>query len=75
MNRTLDLGMMTTTGFRSPPDKAPNCRNPVNIVPTRHPKSLFSILIGKQGTSILGDNMDEIRYYYATQTQTRFLQG
>jgi hypothetical protein len=30
MNRSLDLGMMSTTGFRSPPDKAPNCRNPPN---------------------------------------------
>jgi hypothetical protein len=30
MNRSLDLGMMSTTGFRSPPDKAPNCLNPSN---------------------------------------------
>jgi hypothetical protein len=36
-----------------------NCQNPPNTVPTRHPKSLFSILTGKQGTSIPGDNMDE----------------
>jgi hypothetical protein len=32
-NRSLDLGMMTTTGFQSPPDKAPNCQNPPNVVP------------------------------------------
>jgi hypothetical protein len=74
-NRSLDLGMMTTTCFQSPPDNALNCWNPPNTVPTRHPKSLFSILIGKQDTSILGDNIDKIRYYYANQTQTRFLQG
>jgi hypothetical protein len=59
MNRSLDLVMMTTTGFWSRPDKGLNCQNPSNIVPTHHPKSLFSILIGKQGTSIPGDNMDE----------------
>jgi hypothetical protein len=59
MNRSLDLGMMTTIGFRSTPDKALNYQNPPNIVPTRHPKFLFSILIGKQGTSIPVDNMDE----------------
>jgi hypothetical protein len=58
MNQSLDLGMMTTTGFWSLPDKASNYRNPSNTVPSRHPKSLFS-LTGKQGTSIPGDNMDE----------------
>jgi hypothetical protein len=58
---------MTTTDFWSPPNKALNCWNPPNTVPTHHPKSLFSILIGKQGTSIPGDNIDE--------NQTRFLQG
>jgi hypothetical protein len=58
-NRSLDLGMMTITSFWSQPDKSPNCQNPPNTVPTYHPKSLFSILIGKQGTSIVGDNMDE----------------
>jgi hypothetical protein len=26
MNWSLDLDMMSTTDFRSPPDKAPNCR-------------------------------------------------
>jgi hypothetical protein len=35
MNRSLDLGMISTTGFQSPPDKAPNCRNPPNAVPNR----------------------------------------
>jgi hypothetical protein len=59
MNRSLDLGMMTTTGFRSPSDKTLNCQNLPNIVPTHHPKSRFSILTGKQDTSIPGDNMDE----------------
>jgi hypothetical protein len=62
MNWSLDLGTMTTTGFWSPQDKAPNYQNPPNTVPTCHPKSLFSILTGKQGTSISGDNKDEIRY-------------
>jgi hypothetical protein len=37
---------MSTTGFQSPPDKAPNYRNPPNAVPSRHPKSLFFTLIG-----------------------------
>jgi hypothetical protein len=47
MNRSLDLGMMSTTGFRSPPDIALNCWNPPNAVPTRHPKSLFFTLTKK----------------------------
>jgi hypothetical protein len=34
-------------------------QNPSNTVQTHHPKSLFFILTEKQGTSILGDNMDE----------------
>jgi hypothetical protein len=59
MNRSIDLGMMTSAGFWSPPDKAPSCQNPPNTDPTHHPKSQFSILRGKQGTSIPGDNMDE----------------
>jgi hypothetical protein len=59
MNRYLDLGMMTTTGFWSTLNKAPNCRNPLNTVSIHHPKSLFSILTGKQGTSIPSDNVDE----------------
>jgi hypothetical protein len=33
MNWSLDLGMTTTTGFRSPPDTALNCQNPPNAVP------------------------------------------
>jgi hypothetical protein len=32
--------MMTTTGFRSPPDKALNCRNPPNTFPTQKNKVL-----------------------------------
>jgi hypothetical protein len=72
-NRSLDLGMMTTTSFWSPLDKTLNCQNPPNIVSFLSPKSLFSILTGKQGTSIPGDNVEKIRYYYATQTQTKFL--
>jgi hypothetical protein len=28
MNWSLDLGMMTTIGFRNPPDIEPNCQNP-----------------------------------------------
>jgi hypothetical protein len=59
MKRFLNLGMMTTTIFQSLLDKAPNCWNPPNTVLAHHPKSLFSILIGKQGNSIPGDNMDE----------------
>jgi hypothetical protein len=42
MNRSLDLCMMSTTGFRSPPDKALNCRNPPNAVP--NPSSQIPIL-------------------------------
>jgi hypothetical protein len=38
MNRSLDLGMMSTTGFRSPPNKALNCRNPPNAVPNPSPQ-------------------------------------
>jgi hypothetical protein len=75
MNWSLDLCMMTTTCFRSPPDKAPNCRNPSNTVPTRHPKSLFSILIGKQGTSILGDNMDENKVLVCYRNPDQILVG
>jgi hypothetical protein len=59
MNQPIDLVMMTTTGFRSPSNNALNYRCPLNIVPTRHPKSLFSILTGKQGTRVPGDNLDE----------------
>jgi hypothetical protein len=38
MNRSLDLGMMSTIGFRSPLDKALNCRNPPNKVPNPSPQ-------------------------------------
>jgi hypothetical protein len=41
MNRSLDLGMMSTAGFRSPPDKVPNCRNPLNVVPNPSPQILI----------------------------------
>jgi hypothetical protein len=58
-NRSIDLCMMTTTGFQSPMNNALNDRSPPDAVPNRHPKSLFSILIGKYGTSIPGDNKDE----------------
>jgi hypothetical protein len=58
-NWSLDLGMMTTTDFQSPPDKALNYQNPSNTVPTRHPKFLFFTLTGNKGTIILGDHMDE----------------
>jgi hypothetical protein len=37
MNQSLDLGMMTTVGFRSPPDKALNYQSPPNIVPNLSP--------------------------------------
>jgi hypothetical protein len=58
-NWSLDLGMMTTTDFQSPPDKALNYQNPSNTVPTRHHKFLFFTLTGNKGTIILGDHMDE----------------
>jgi hypothetical protein len=58
-NRSVDLSMMTTTGFRSPSDKALNYQSPPNTIPTHHPKSLFSTLIQKHGTNVPGDNMDE----------------
>jgi hypothetical protein len=45
---SLDLGMMTTIGFQSPLEKTLNCQNPLNIVPTRHSKSLLSILTGNK---------------------------
>jgi hypothetical protein len=32
MNRSLYLGMMSTTGFQSPPNTALNCQNPLNVV-------------------------------------------
>jgi hypothetical protein len=38
MNRSLDLGMMSTIGFRSPLDKALNCRNLPNTVPNPSPQ-------------------------------------
>jgi hypothetical protein len=38
MNWSLDLGMMSTIGFRSPPDRAPNYRNPPNAVPNLSPQ-------------------------------------
>jgi hypothetical protein len=38
MNRSLDLGMMSTIGFRSPSDKAPNYRNPPNAGPNPSPQ-------------------------------------
>jgi hypothetical protein len=41
MNRSLYLGMMSTIGFRNPPDKAPNCRNPPNAVPNPSPQILI----------------------------------
>jgi hypothetical protein len=59
MDRSLDLGMLTTTGFRSPPDKSSELSES-----TEHgSKSITQIPIlhinREQGTSILGDNMDE----------------
>jgi hypothetical protein len=41
MNWSSDLGMMSTTGFQSPLDKAPNCRNPPNAVPNPSPQILI----------------------------------
>jgi hypothetical protein len=68
MNRYLNLGMMTTTGFWSPSDKAQTIRIYQTQFHSCHPKSIFSILTEKQGTSIPGDNMDEIRNQCTTQT-------
>jgi hypothetical protein len=42
MNWSLDLGMMSTIVFWSPPDKAPNCQNPPNAVPNPSPQILIS---------------------------------
>jgi hypothetical protein len=42
MNKSIDLGMMSTTGFQSPPDKALNCRNPPNAVPNPSTQILIS---------------------------------
>jgi hypothetical protein len=75
MNRSLDLGMITTTGFWSPPDKALNYQNLSNIVPTRRPKSLFSILTGKQCTSIPGDNIDENKVLVCYPNPDQILAG
>jgi hypothetical protein len=38
MSWSIDLGMMSTTGFQSPLDKAPNCQNPPNAVPNPSPQ-------------------------------------
>jgi hypothetical protein len=38
MNRSLDLDMVSTTGFRSPSDKAPNYQNPSNAVLNSSPQ-------------------------------------
>jgi hypothetical protein len=60
MNSSLDLGMMTTTCFQSPPDKALNCQNALNTVPIPSPQiPILHTNREKQGTSILGDNMNE----------------
>jgi hypothetical protein len=59
MNRSFDFGMMTNHRLPESIGKALNCQSPPNTVPNPSPKSLFSILTGKQGTSIPGDNMDE----------------
>jgi hypothetical protein len=59
MNWSLDLGMMTTTGFRSPLDKAPNCRNPLNTVPNLSPQIPILHTSRDQGNSVPGDNMDK----------------
>jgi hypothetical protein len=60
MNQSIDLGMMTTTGFHSPRDKAPNCQNPLNTVPIPSPQiPILHTNREKQGTSVPGDNMNE----------------
>jgi hypothetical protein len=76
MNRSLDLGMMTTTGFRSPPQKAPNYQNLPNTVPNPSPKiPILHTNREKEATSIPGDNTDENKVLVCYPTQTRFLQG
>jgi hypothetical protein len=36
--KSTDLGMVSTTGFRIPPDRAPNCQNPPNAIPNPSPQ-------------------------------------
>jgi hypothetical protein len=67
--------MMTITDFWSPPDKGPNYQNPPNTIPTRHPKSLFSTLTGKQGTSIPGHIMDENKVLVCYPNPKQILAG
>jgi hypothetical protein len=74
-NRSLDLGMMTTTGFQILPDKASNYWSPPNTVSTYHLKSLFSILIGNQGSRIPGDNMDENKVLVCYPNPDQILAG
>jgi hypothetical protein len=38
MKQSLDLGMMMTRGFRSPPDTTLNCWNPPDVVPNTSPQ-------------------------------------
>jgi hypothetical protein len=70
MNQSLNLGTMTTTGFRIPPDKALNYQNPMNTVSNPSPRFIFSILIGKHGTSIPGGNINE-QYGTSVLPQTK----
>jgi hypothetical protein len=51
MNRSIDLGMMTTIAFWSPSDTALNCQNPPNAVPNSSPQIIFSILIGSNNNN------------------------
>jgi hypothetical protein len=44
--RSVDLGMMSTTGFQSPPDKAQTVEIHRTQFQTRHPKSTLKYLMG-----------------------------
>jgi hypothetical protein len=70
--RSLDLGLMSTTGFRSPADKAPNYQNPPNAVPNQSPKiPIFHI--NREHNNRRGDN--RIRYAYDYPNLDQIMQG
>jgi hypothetical protein len=59
-NRSLDLGMMTNHRLSESTGQSPKLSESTkHSSKNHHPKSLFSTLIGNQGTSIPGDNMDK----------------
>jgi hypothetical protein len=75
MNRSLDLGMMTTTDFWSPPDKALNYQNPSDTVPIPPPQIPILHTNREQGTSIPGDNMDENKVLVCYPNPDQILAG